>query len=42
LIPQPDAFYGANAYVVVLVLVGLLAWPLAKWQMRAQVENRRS
>ena len=42
LIPQPNGFYGANGYVVVLALVGLLAWPLAKWQMREQMENQRS
>jgi hypothetical protein len=42
LIPQPNGFYGANGYVVVLVLAGLLGWPLAKWQMREQVESPRS
>jgi membrane protease YdiL (CAAX protease family) len=32
---QPDAFYRTNGYVVVLVMIVLLAWPLAVWRMRA-------
>ena len=29
LVSQPDAFYRGNGYAVLLVLAGLLAWPLA-------------
>ncbi len=32
---QPDAFYRTNGYVVVLLMILLLAWPLAVWRMRA-------
>jgi len=32
---QPDAFYRTNGYVVVLLMLLLLAWPLAVWRMRA-------
>jgi hypothetical protein len=35
LVSQPDAFYRANGYAVLLLLAGLLAWPLAAWSMRA-------
>ena len=36
LLGQPDAFYRANGYGVLLALVLLLAWPLTTWRMRAQ------
>jgi membrane protease YdiL (CAAX protease family) len=32
LLAQPDAFYRANGYAVVLLLVLLLAWPLVAWR----------
>jgi hypothetical protein len=35
LLGQPDAFYRANGYAVVLMIGLLLAWPLAAWRMRA-------
>jgi membrane protease YdiL (CAAX protease family) len=31
LVSQPDAFYRGNGYAVLLILAGLLAWPLAAW-----------
>jgi hypothetical protein len=34
LVSQPDAFYRGNGYAVLLVLAGLLAWPLAAWRKR--------
>lgn len=35
LLQQPEAFYRANGYFVLLALVLLLAWPFAAWRMRA-------
>jgi membrane protease YdiL (CAAX protease family) len=35
LLAQPDPFYRANGYAVLLILVLLYAWPLAAWRMRA-------
>jgi membrane protease YdiL (CAAX protease family) len=35
LLGQPDVFYRTNGYVVVLLMILLLAWPLAVWRMRA-------
>ncbi len=35
LLRQPDAFYRTNGYVVVLLMILLLAWPLSVWRMRA-------
>jgi len=32
LLAQPDAFYRANGYAAVLLLVLLLAWPLVAWR----------
>jgi membrane protease YdiL (CAAX protease family) len=32
---QPEAFYRTNGYIVVLVMILLLAWPVAVWRMRA-------
>jgi len=34
LVSQPDAFYRGNGYAVLLILAGLLAWPLASWGRR--------
>jgi membrane protease YdiL (CAAX protease family) len=34
LLRQPDAFYRANGYAVLLALFLLLAWPLSAWRMR--------
>jgi hypothetical protein len=35
LVSQPDGFYRANGYLVLLILAGLLGWPLAAWRRRA-------
>jgi hypothetical protein len=35
LLGQPDAFYRTNGYAVVLLMILLIAWPLAVWRMRA-------
>jgi hypothetical protein len=35
LLAQPDSFYRANGYVVLLGLVLLFAWPLAAWRQKA-------
>jgi hypothetical protein len=35
LVSQPNTFYRGNGYAVLLLLAGLLAWPLAAWSMRA-------
>ncbi|MFI5058902.1 MAG: CPBP family intramembrane glutamic endopeptidase [Candidatus Acidiferrales bacterium] len=35
LMGQPNAFYRANGYAVLLTLFLLLAWPLAAWRMRS-------
>jgi hypothetical protein len=35
LLAQPDSFYRANGYAVLLMLVVLFAWPFAAWRMRA-------
>jgi len=35
LLGQPDAFYRANGYAVVLLMILVLAWPLAVWRMWA-------
>jgi membrane protease YdiL (CAAX protease family) len=34
LLAQPDSFYRANGYAVLLMLLLLFAWPLAAWRMR--------
>jgi Type II CAAX prenyl endopeptidase Rce1-like len=34
LLAQPDPFYRANGYAVLLMLVLLFAWPLAAWRTR--------
>ncbi|HUN62366.1 MAG TPA: CPBP family glutamic-type intramembrane protease [Candidatus Sulfotelmatobacter sp.] len=36
LITQPNAFYRANAYGMLLALVVLLAWPLVLWRVQGQ------
>ena len=33
LLAQPDSFYRANGYAVLLALVALFAWPFAAWRM---------
>jgi hypothetical protein len=33
LLSQPDSFYRANGYAVLLALVLLFAWPFAAWRM---------
>jgi hypothetical protein len=38
LVSQPDGFYRGNGYAVLLILAGLLAWPLAAWNTRAREE----
>jgi len=35
LMAQPDSFYRANGYAVVLALVLLFTWPFVAWRMRA-------
>jgi membrane protease YdiL (CAAX protease family) len=35
LLEQPDAFYRANGYAVIVMMLVLLAWPLLLWRMRA-------
>jgi hypothetical protein len=34
LLSQPDSFYRANGYAVLLVLVPFFAWPCVTWRMR--------
>jgi membrane protease YdiL (CAAX protease family) len=34
LLAQPNTFYRTNGYVVLLVVVAILAWPLVIWRMR--------
>jgi hypothetical protein len=34
LLRQPNAFYRANGYAVLLALFLLLAWPLSAWRIR--------
>jgi len=36
LITQPNAFYRANAYGMLLELLVLLAWPLVQWRLQGQ------
>jgi hypothetical protein len=35
LLGQPDAFYRANGYAMIVMMLLLLAWPLWVWRMRA-------
>ena len=42
LLGQPDNFYRANGYVVVLLLVLALAWPILAWRMRLSSVDSRS
>jgi len=37
LLSQPDSFYRANGYAVLLVLVLIFAWPCVAWRMRGSV-----
>jgi hypothetical protein len=39
LVSQPDAFYRVNGYAVLLLLAGVLAWPLWAWRKRAAREE---
>jgi len=39
LLGQPDAFYRANGYAVIVMMLLLLAWPLSVWRMRAAITN---
>jgi hypothetical protein len=39
LVPQPDRFYRGNGYAVLLILAGLLVWPLAAWNARTAREE---
>jgi len=42
LITQPNGFYRANGYGILLAVVLLLAWPLVTWRLRGpglQAEN---
>jgi membrane protease YdiL (CAAX protease family) len=39
LLGQLDAFYKTNGYAALLLLILLLAWPLAVWRMRAATAN---
>jgi RsiW-degrading membrane proteinase PrsW (M82 family) len=36
LLGQPNGFYRLNGYVIVLIIVLLLAWPLVIWRQRGQ------
>jgi hypothetical protein len=35
LLAQPDSFYRANGYALLLVLALFFAWPFAAWRLRA-------
>jgi CAAX prenyl protease-like protein len=39
LLQQPEAFYRANGYLVLLALVLLFAWPFAAWRVRASTSG---
>jgi len=39
LLEQPDAFYRANSYAVILLMVFLLGWPFTVWRMRASTNG---
>ena len=39
LVSEPDGFYCGNGYAVLLILAGLLAWPLAAWNTRTARER---
>jgi len=39
LVSEPDGFYCGNGYAVLLILAGLLAWPLAAWNARTARER---
>jgi len=38
LLSQPDSFYRANGYAVLLVLVLFFAWPFVAWRMRGSAK----
>ena len=35
LLPQPDAFYRTNGYILMVIMLVMLSWPLIVWRMRA-------
>ncbi|HJX94218.1 MAG TPA: hypothetical protein VJ324_01275, partial [Candidatus Acidoferrum sp.] len=35
LLPQPDAFYRTNGYILMVIMLVILSWPLIVWRMRA-------
>jgi membrane protease YdiL (CAAX protease family) len=39
LLEQPEAFYRANGYAVIVMMLVLLAWPLLLWRMRASATS---
>jgi hypothetical protein len=39
LLSQPDGFYRANGYAVVLLLILLLAWPILAWRAKPTVAS---
>ena len=39
MLAQPDAFYRANGYTLIVLMILLLAWPLAVWRMRASTPS---
>jgi hypothetical protein len=39
LLSQPNSFYRANGYAVLVALVLLLAWPLIAWRMRGSAST---
>ena len=39
LVSQPDTFYRGNGYAVLLMLAGLLAWPVTVWGARGAREE---
>ena len=39
MLAQPDAFYRTNGYALIVLMILLLAWPLAVWRMRASTPS---
>lgn len=42
LVAQPNTFYRANAYGILIALVALFLWPLVLWRMRSQAVTTTS
>jgi len=40
LLSQPDNFFRANGYIILVALVALLAWPLIAWRLGAERSSR--